>query len=98
MTINMIALTDARWRRLNPELRTELREVLGGKSAIIGRQVIDVARHLCGRGAYDLAFDLYQELDGQSSIPSRGCGFGLLITLRDLMGEDPAELGATVVL
>jgi hypothetical protein len=98
MQINQLPPTPARWRRLAPELRAELRQVLGGRSAIIGRQVLDVARALCARGAYELAWQLYQGLDGEPCTPYAGCGLGLLMNLRDRMGEDPAEIGATILL
>jgi hypothetical protein len=38
MTINEQPLTPARWRRLPPELRAELRQVLGSKHAILNRK------------------------------------------------------------
>ncbi|HEX9869589.1 MAG TPA: hypothetical protein VGC99_13535 [Candidatus Tectomicrobia bacterium] len=98
MTINRIRLTEARWRRLAPELRAMLRQVLGGKPAIINRPVLDIARALCAHGAYELAFALYQHLDGQPPTPYAGCGLGLLMDLRSFMGEDPAEIGSTILL
>jgi hypothetical protein len=97
VTINQQPLTPARWRRLAPQIRTELRQVLGGKPAILNRPVLDLARDLCARDAYGLAFDLYQALDGQPPAEYRSCGFGLLMTLKELMGEDPAEIGATIL-
>jgi hypothetical protein len=96
MTINDIPLTPARWRRLPPEIRVELRQVLG-KPAIIGHQVLDVARDLCARDAYLLAWHLYQGLNGQPFSPYLSCGLGLLMDLRNYMGEDPAEIGATIL-
>lgn len=97
MTINQLPLTPARWRRLDPALCTELLQVLGPKAAILNHQVLDVARALCAQGAYLLAWHLYQQLDGQPFMPYRGCGLGLLMSLRELMGEDPAEIGATLL-
>jgi hypothetical protein len=44
-----------------------------------------------------LAFDLYQGLSSQPMIPSEGCGLGLLMNLRELMGEDPASIGETLL-
>jgi hypothetical protein len=98
MQINELPLTPTRWRRLAPALRAALRQVLGGKPAIIGRPVLDIARALCARDAYELAWQLYQDLDGEPLTPYQGCGLGLLMSLRDRMGEDPAELGATILL
>jgi hypothetical protein len=37
MTINQLPLTPARWRRLHPALRAELRQALGSQQAIIGK-------------------------------------------------------------
>jgi hypothetical protein len=96
--LNAHPLTPARWRRLHPEIRAELRQVLGGTSAILHLPVLDVARDLCARGAYELAWHLYQGLDGQPFTPYAGCGLGLLMDLRGWMGEDPAEIGATILL
>jgi hypothetical protein len=48
MTINDHPFTPARWRRLHPELRQDLRRVLGRTSAILGRlepQVLGYVRH-----------------------------------------------------
>jgi len=98
MTINTLSITEYRWRRLGPELRARLRQAMGGKCGITGRQVLDITRDLCGRGAYDLVFHLYQALDGQPAIPYQGCGLGLLMNLRECMGEDPAPIGETLVL
>ncbi|HEX9872179.1 MAG TPA: hypothetical protein VGC99_27000 [Candidatus Tectomicrobia bacterium] len=88
MTINQLPLTPARWRCLAPELRTELRQVLGSKQAILNRPVLDVARALCARDASLLAWHLYQGLDGQPFTPYQGCGLGLTMDLRAAMGED----------
>ena len=55
MTSNQQPLTPALWRRMHPELRAALRQVLGGTSAIINCPVLAIARDLCARGAYDLA-------------------------------------------
>jgi hypothetical protein len=88
MTINALPLTPARWRRLDPQLRAELRQVLGGKQAILGRPVLDVARELCAQGAHELAWHLYQGLDGQPFTLYQGCGLGLTMDLRHFMGED----------
>ena len=97
MTINRHPLTPACWRRLHPELRAELRQVLGPQAGILGHPVLDVARDLCHRGAYELAWHLYQGLDGEPFTPYAGCGLGLLMDLRNFMGEDPAEIGATIL-
>jgi hypothetical protein len=78
----------AHWRRLDPALRAKLRQALGGKSAIIGRQVLDLARTLCTRGAYDLALAFYEGLDGTPSTPYQGCGLGLLMALRECIGKE----------
>jgi hypothetical protein len=82
MTLNEQPLTPARWRRLHPHLRTDLRRVLGGKQAILNRPVLDVARMLCARDAYLLAWHLYQGLNGQPHSPCQDCGLGLLMDLR----------------
>jgi hypothetical protein len=87
MSLNQLVITEAVWRKLPAELRAGLRRALGRKSAIVGRQVLDIAQALCERGAHDLAFDLYQVLDGQPLMPYPGCGFGLIMNLKALMGE-----------
>jgi hypothetical protein len=69
-TLNAVILTKARWRRLHPELRTTLRQILGGKSAIINRKVLDIAKDLCTRDAYRLALTFYASVDGISAIPA----------------------------
>jgi hypothetical protein len=96
--VNEQPLTPTPWRRLHPQLRTELRQILGGKQAILNRPVLDIARMLCAREAYLLAWHLYQGLDGQPFTPYQSCGLGLLMDLRSFMGEDPAEIGATILL
>jgi hypothetical protein len=73
MTINEQPLTPARWRRLHPHLRTELRQVLGPQAGILGRPVLEIARMLCARDAYLLAWHLCQGLDGQPHSPHQGC-------------------------
>jgi hypothetical protein len=88
MTINQFPLTPARWRRLHSQLRFELRQVLGGTSAILNRPVLDVARALCQHDAHGLAWHLYQGLDGQPFTKYQGCGLGLSMDLRHFMGED----------
>ena len=98
MMINEPPLTPARWRCLHPHLRTELRQILGGKQAILNRPVLDIAGMLCAREAYLLAWHLYQGLDGQPFTPYQGCGLGLLMDLRSFMGENPTETGATILL
>ena len=95
--LNTLIITTARWRRMAPELRTELRQVLGGKAAILNRPVLDMAQALCARDAYLFAWHLYQGLDGQPYSPYQGCGLGLLMDLRCFMGEDPAEIGSTLL-
>jgi hypothetical protein len=95
MNHNEFIISEAIWHQFPVELRKGLRQTLKRKSAIVGRQVLDVASALCERGAFDLAFDLYQVLDGQPLIPYRGCGFGLMMNLKALMGEwgpDPAGM------
>jgi hypothetical protein len=88
MTINDHPLTPYRWRRLDPQLRAELRQVLGNNAAILHRPVLDVARALCAHDAALLAWHLYQGLAGEPFTPYRGCGLGLTMDLRRLMGED----------
>ena len=88
MTINRLPLTPVRWRRLAPELRAELRQVLGPQAGILNRPVLDVARNLCARDASLLAWHLYQGLDGQPFTPYEGCGLGLSMDLRCCMGEE----------
>ena len=84
-----VDLTPARWRRLDPALRRELRQALGGKAALIGRQVLEVARDLCRHHADGLALDLYRALHGDPSPPYE-CGLGAMVTLRcHYMGEVP---------
>ena len=60
MNHNETMITEALWRELPAELRAGLCRALTRKSAIVGRQVLDIASALCDRGAYGLAFDLYQ--------------------------------------
>jgi hypothetical protein len=98
MVVNEPPLTPARWRRLHPQLRTELRQVLGGEQAILNRPALDIAQMLCAREACLLAWHLYQGLDAQPFTPYQGCGLGLLMDLRSFMREDPAEIGATILL
>jgi hypothetical protein len=78
-----------------PALRARLRRRLGGKASILNRPVLGIAKVLCQLGAYDLAFDLYRALQGEPLEPYQGCGLGLLMNLRELMGEaegpDPGE-------
>jgi hypothetical protein len=88
MKINESPLTHARWRRLHPHLRRELRQVLGPQAGILGRPVLDVARTLCARDASLLAWHLYQGLAGEPYRPYQGCGLGLWMDLRQFMGED----------
>ena len=91
MNLNQMIITPARWRRLHPELRAELRQALGGKASIIGRQVLDVARALCARSAYGLALALYEALQGDPPPEYGQCG------LRAFMSEDPATIGTTLL-
>jgi hypothetical protein len=86
LPINQQPLTPARWRRLPSELCAELRQVLGGTQAIINRQVLDVAKALCARGAHGVALDLYDALNGEP--PPYECGLGRTLRRRALMGED----------
>jgi hypothetical protein len=98
VTLNITPITEAMWRQLPAELRARLRRRLGRKTAVLDHQVLDVAKALCHRAAYELAFDLYQALDGQPLIPYQGCGLGLLMNLRELMGEDPAPIGEMLLI
>jgi hypothetical protein len=50
------------------------------------------------RGADDLAWALDQALEGQPVIPYQGCGLGLLVHVREGIGEDPAPIGETLAL
>jgi hypothetical protein len=86
MTLNATPLTEPLWRQLPPALRARLRRRLDGKAGILNRQVLDVARALCDRGAYGIALALYDALDGQPEA-AHGCGFGMLWALRERMGE-----------
>ena len=88
MTINQLPLTLARWRRLAPKLRAELRQVLGPKASILNRQVLDLARELCAHDASLLAWHLYQGLAGEPFTPYQGCGLGLSMDLRRFLGKD----------
>jgi Caudovirus prohead serine protease len=89
--------TEAHWRQLPADLRKDLRRFLKRKSAIVGQEVLDVASALCERGAFGLAFDLYQVLDGQPRIPYQGCGFGLMMNLKALMGERSPDPSGTIL-
>jgi hypothetical protein len=98
MNHNDMILTEAHWRELPAELRVALRRALERKSNMIDHTVLDVASALRERGAYGLAFDLYQILDGQPLMPYQGCGFGLMMNLKALMGErDPDPTGTILV-
>jgi hypothetical protein len=97
MTINEQPRTPARWWRLPPELRAELRRVLGPQAGILNRPVLDVARDLCARDASLLAKYFYQGLDGQPHSPYEGCGLGLLMDPRRFMNEDRAAIGSTIL-
>jgi hypothetical protein len=97
-SLNRTIVTEDLWRELPAELHLVLRRVLKRKSAIVGRQVLDIAQALCERGAYGLAFDFYQVLDGQPLIPYQGCDFGLMMNLKELMGErGPDPVGTILV-
>jgi hypothetical protein len=98
MPLNTTVITTAHWQAFPAPLRAALRRALRRKLAIVNHQVLAVAQALCGRGAYDVPFALYQALDGQPPIPYQGCGLGLLMNPRDLMGEDPAPIGETLAL
>jgi hypothetical protein len=99
MTLNTAMITTARWRRFPAPLRADLLKTLGRRAQIINHQVLAVAQALCDRGAYDLALDLYQALDSQPAIPYQGCGLGLRINLRELMGayQGPDPRGTIVL-
>jgi hypothetical protein len=98
MSLNEMAITEAHWRQLPPPLRAQLRRRLGGKAGILNHQVLNIAQALCQRGDYDLAFDLYRALRGEPIVPYQGCGLGLLMNLRELMGEEAAAMGETLVI
>jgi hypothetical protein len=98
MHFNTIVVTEAHWRQLPPALRAQLRRRLGRKASLLNRQVLTIAQALCERGDYSLAFDLYRGLRGEPLDPYQGCGFGLLMNLRELMGEDAAAMGETLLL
>jgi hypothetical protein len=92
--VNDIIITEAIWRELPAELRRALRQVLKGKSAIVGRQVLDVVQALGEHGAYGLAFDLYQVLDGQPLMPLPGLRFWVDDEFQSVHGPaGPAPLG-----
>jgi hypothetical protein len=67
----------AHWRQLPPELRAGLHQALGRKSAIVGREVLDVASALCEHGRPHVALALYHGLEGEP-MPVYGCGFGAM--------------------
>lgn len=94
MRFNATMMTEALWRQLPPALRAQLRRRLGRKASILNRPVLNLARALCDRGAYEIALALYDALDGQPDA-EYGCGFGMLWALRERMGEgegpDPTE-------
>jgi hypothetical protein len=95
MNYSNMVITEAVWRELPPEIHTALHRALKRKSAIVDRQVLDVASALCKCGAYDLAFGLYQVRDGRPLMPYQGCGLGLMMNLKGLMGErgpDPTRI------
>jgi hypothetical protein len=82
----------------SPRPCARLRRRLGRKASMLNRPVLNLARALCERGAYALAFDFYRGLRGDPLVPYQGCGFGLLMNLRELMGEYPAPIGETLVI
>jgi hypothetical protein len=96
--VNDMIISDTVWRELPPELRAALRRTLKRKSAIFGRQVLAIARDLCHRGAYELVLMLYDGLDGIPPTLYKGCGLGLFMSVRAVMGEDPAPIGDTIVM
>jgi hypothetical protein len=98
ISLNTTPLTDAHWRRLPPALRAKLRHRLGGKASILNRQVLDIAQALCESGAYGLAFDLYQVLEGQPLMPYQGCGFGLMMNLKALMDERGCDSAGIILI
>jgi hypothetical protein len=99
MTLNATPLTEAYWRQPPPALRAQLRRRLGGKAGMLNRPVLNIARALCERGNYSLAFDLYRALHGEPLDPYQGCGLGLLMNLRELMGEaEGPDPGNTLLL
>jgi hypothetical protein len=87
INFNTTPITEAHWRQLPRALRAQPRRRLGGKASILNHQVHNIASALCERGAYDLAFDLYRGLRRDPLVPYQGCGLGLLMNLRELMGE-----------
>jgi hypothetical protein len=92
MTINDIPLTAYCWRRLPAPLRVELRQILGGKAAILNRPVLDVARALCVRDASWLALGVYAALHGDPPPEAEPCGLGAMLRLQEWMGEDRAPI------
>jgi hypothetical protein len=45
-----------------------------------------------------VALALYDALEGGPLGPYQGCGLGLLMSLRERRGEDPAPIGETLVI
>jgi len=92
MKINQFPLTPARWRRLAPQLRAELRQVLGPPAGILNRPVLALAQELCAHGHEWLALRLYAALQGEPPPTPEPCGLGAMLRLEALMGEtDPHE-------
>jgi hypothetical protein len=96
--LNEIFITEAGWRRLHPEIRAELRQALGGKTSIIGRQVLDVARDLCARSAYGIALALYEAPQGDRHPEYGHCGLSVLLSFRAFMGEDSEQIGTALLI
>jgi hypothetical protein len=97
MDRNVIIISEGNVRELPAEFRKGLHRALGRKSAIVDHEVLDGAQALCERGAYGLAFDFYQILDGQPLIPYQGCGFGLMMNLKELMDERDLDPTGTIL-
>jgi hypothetical protein len=88
MTINQLPLTPARWRRLPPQLRVELRQVLGPQASILNRPVLEIARMLCARDADLLALGVYAALRGEPPPEAEPCGLGASLRLQELMSGE----------
>ena len=86
IALNTTPLTEAHWRQLPAALRARLRRRLGGRARILNRPILNLAQALCDRGAYNLALELYDTLEGQPDA-EYGCGFGRMWRLREYMGE-----------
>jgi hypothetical protein len=98
MSLNTTVITEALWHQLPLPLRAQLRRRLGRKAAIVDHQVLDVTKALCAAGADGLALALYDALEGEPLGPYQGCGFGMLWSLRQRMGEAGPDPTGTMLL